>query len=136
MDLHDTVPACPDTHQQPMLPSSSFGNCTVLRGTFQCFCVQRRYLWFGLPLTSLAWWGAVSYTVGVGLYIGAAVSTIINDCPNTLLEPYIYVRFPPLSHTAASCIIIKECIVTCLSLRVMFEASMISRASRRIPRPA
>ncbi|CAL8465985.1 g5521 [Coccomyxa elongata] len=49
-----------------------------------------KYLWFGLPLTSLAWWGAVSYTVGVALYIGAAVATIINDCPDTLLGTYVY----------------------------------------------
>lgn len=62
-----------------------------------CSC---RYLWFGLRLTNLAWWGAVSYTVGVALYIGAAVATIINDCPDTLLDPYVYVRVPsPLSHT-------------------------------------
>ena len=67
-------------------------------GTF-CYFIKTlrssyRYQWFGLRLTSLAWWGAVSYTVGVGLYIGAAVSTIINDCPDTLLEPDVYVRIP------------------------------------------
>ncbi len=64
---------------------------------------MRRYKWFGLRLLSLDWWGAVSYTVGVGLYIGAAVSSIINDCPNTLLAPDVYVRhLPLLRRTSAS----------------------------------
>ncbi|KAK9902002.1 hypothetical protein WJX75_000875 [Coccomyxa subellipsoidea] len=49
-----------------------------------------KYIWFGLRLTNLAWWGACSYTLGVALYIGAAVGTIINDCPNTLLAPDVY----------------------------------------------
>ncbi|EIE18497.1 hypothetical protein COCSUDRAFT_60164 [Coccomyxa subellipsoidea C-169] len=49
-----------------------------------------RYIWFGLRLTNLAWWGACSYTLGVALYLGAAIATIINDCPNTLLAPNVY----------------------------------------------
>lgn len=56
----------------------------------------RRYIWFGLRLTNLAWWGACSYTLGVALYLGAAIATIINDCPDTLLAPNVYVRVPSL----------------------------------------
>jgi hypothetical protein len=40
----------------------------------------------------LDWWGAVSYTFGVVLYIIAAASSIVNDCPNTLLSTDEYVR--------------------------------------------
>lgn len=51
-----------------------------------------RYQWFGVALRNLDWWGAFSYTVGVGLYWIAALSTMINDCPNTTLDPIVYVR--------------------------------------------
>ena len=50
-----------------------------------------RYRWFGLAPRNLDWWGAISYTVGVGLYWIAAVSTMINDCPNSLMAPDVYV---------------------------------------------
>ena len=50
-----------------------------------------RYQWFGVALRNLDWWGAFSYTVGVGLYWIAALSTMINDCPNTTLAPDVYV---------------------------------------------
>ncbi|CAK0784815.1 hypothetical protein CVIRNUC_008019 [Coccomyxa viridis] len=49
-----------------------------------------RYRWFGLAPRNLDWWGAISYTVGVGLYWIAAVSTMINDCPNSLMAPDVY----------------------------------------------
>ena len=54
-------------------------------------CWSCRYRWFGLAPRNLDWWGAISYTVGVGLYWIAAVSTMINDCPNSLMAPDVYV---------------------------------------------
>ncbi len=50
-----------------------------------------RYRWLGIAPRNMDWWGAFSYTVGVGMYWVAALSTIINDCPNTLLDPIVYV---------------------------------------------
>ena len=55
--------------------------------------VLRRYQWFGVALRNLDWWGALSYTVGVALYWIAALSTMINDCPNTTLDPIVYVSY-------------------------------------------
>ena len=53
-----------------------------------------RYRWFGMPLTKLDWWGALSYTIGVALYWVAALSTILNDCPRSTLSTLEYVSPP------------------------------------------
>ena len=59
----------------------------------RAWCFLRRYQWFGVALRNLDWWGAFSYTVGVGLYWIAALSTMINDCPNSTLDPIVYVSY-------------------------------------------
>ncbi len=70
-----TVPACR-------------GGVRKQHGELAVLC---RYQWLGIAPRNLDWWGAFSYTVGVGLYWIAALSTMINDCPNTTLDPIVYV---------------------------------------------
>jgi hypothetical protein len=50
----------------------------------------------------------------VALYIGAAVGTIINDCPNTLLAPDVYVRLPFTCPVAVLCLYVALKHVKCL----------------------
>lgn len=57
----------------------------------ESLCTSRRYEWFGLQPCNLDWWGAISYTLGVGMYQIAAIASIINDCPNRLLSVDAYV---------------------------------------------
>ena len=64
----------------------------------------RRYVWFAFPYRRLDWWGALFYTVGVTAYIIAIASTIVNDCPNTLMTPMQYVRLRPL---------VGQCLIAC-----------------------
>lgn len=67
---------------------------------------MRRYRWWGIAPGNLDWWGAFSYTVGVGMYWVAAVSTMINDCPNSLMAPDVYVS--SLSHHRAHHLLEKD----------------------------
>ena len=59
-----------------------------------------RYRWFGFKPTSWEFWGAVSYDMGVALYLAAEIATYISLCPDTQLSNNLYVS--PVFSGAAS----------------------------------
>ena len=76
---------CARRHEQRICSTHTEGGCCD------------RYRWFGVNLKSFAWWGALSYTVGVVLYWTAALATILNDCPNSVLATDVYVSLAQAS---------------------------------------
>jgi hypothetical protein len=85
---------------------------------------------------SLDYFGALSYTVGVAMYWTAALATILNDCPNTLLATDVYVRPRPpqwpCAHAVLGCSITHHLLLMHSARVCLLQVSLQSMHSRQL----